>query len=405
MSQTKPRSTSKRASRLQPSVTLKLTALAKQMKQEGKPVIGFGAGEPDFDTPDHIKQAAIAAINDGQTKYTAAAGMPELKTSICKWFEQFRGLSYAPEQIVVSCGAKHSIANILLAVLNDGDDVLIPAPYWVSYPEQVRLADGNPVIIETGPETDFKLTPEVLKNAITPATRVLILNSPSNPSGMVYSKAELAALGEVIAQTDSLVISDEIYGQLLYGDEPFTSIASLSETLKNQTIVVDGVAKAYSMTGWRIGYVAAPVEIAKAMSTIQSHTTSNPTTPAQFAAMAALDGAHSVVTEMLTEFKKRRDVMVAKLNAIPGITCATPEGAFYAFPDISGCFGKKSEAGIITDSMSFCDQLLQVAEVSCVPGSAFGTDACMRLSYATSMDAIEQGIERIATFVASLQDA
>ena len=394
---------SERASRLQPSITLKLTALAKEMKQSGKDVIGFGAGEPDFDTPDHIKQAAIQAIQDGHTKYTPAAGLPELKTAICQWFADHRSLSYSPDQVVVSCGAKHTIANIFLAVLNQGDDVLIPAPYWVSYPEQVRLADANPVIIPTTASTNFKLTPALLESAITPNTKILILYSPSNPSGVVYTRSELEALGRVIEQTNIMILSDEIYGQLVYTNDEYVSIAQLSDQLKEQTIVVDGVAKAYAMTGWRIGYMAGPVEIAKAVSTIQSHTTSNPTTPAQYATIAALTGDHEIVASRAAVFKQRRDMMVNALNEIPGISCALPDGAFYTFPDISGCFGKSSSLGPITDSMSFCDHLLQEAQVACVPGVAFGIDACMRLSYATSEAAIKAGIERIHSFCKELR--
>jgi aspartate aminotransferase len=393
---------SERGAGIQASITMEVTALANQLKSEGKPVIGLSAGEPDYDTPDYIKEAGIKAINEGHTKYTAAAGMPKLIQSICDKLKREHSLDYDPNQIVVSCGAKHSIFNVMMAVLNPGDEVIIPQPYWVSYPDQVAMAGGVSVFIETNDTNDFKITPEQLKNAITPATKLLILNSPSNPTGMVYSKDELKALSDIIVEHNILVISDEIYEKLIYDGE-HTSIASLSPEIKDLTILINGASKAYSMTGWRIGYTAAPANIAKVMSRIQSHSTSNPTTPSQFASLAAFENDDSVVNTMRDAFQERRNIMIEKLNNIPGITCLKPNGAFYAFPNISACFGKSCESGEITDSVSFCKYFLKEKLVACVPGSGFGSEGYIRLSYAASVDNINKALTLLDEWVRSLK--
>ena len=390
------------ASTIEGSVTMEITALANQLKAEGKPVIGMSAGEPDFDTPNYIKEAAIKAIHEGQTKYTAAAGLPALKQLIADKILKDRGVAYTPNQIVVSCGAKHSIFNCLTAIVNPGDDIIFSSPYWVSYPDQVKLLGGNSVVIPTTDATQFKISPDMLAAAITPKTKALILNSPSNPTGIVYSRNELQALANVIVDHQILVISDEIYGKLTYGQQ-HVSIASLGEDIKQLTLFVDGVSKAYSMTGWRVGYTASPVEIATVMGRVQSHTTSNPTTPSQWASMAALKNNDDAIDIMRAEFSKRKEVMVAKLNAIEGVTCVNPQGAFYAFPNISALFGKSSSMGPIHSSVDFCKQLLQQSLVACVPGSGFGAEGYVRLSYATSMAAIEEALERLKKFAEALQ--
>ena len=358
---------SQRGSNIEPSVTMEVTALANQLKAEGKPVIGLSAGEPDFDTPDYIKEAGIQSIKEGHTKYTAVSGMPKLLQSISNKLKRDHHLNYDPHQIVVSCGAKHSIFNVMMAIINPGDEVIIPQPYWVSYPNQVSLAGGVPVFIETDDSSNFKITPEQLESAITPATKMVILNSPSNPTGMVYTKDELSALAEVIISHNILVLSDEIYEKLIYDGE-HVSIASFSPEIKDLTILINGASKAYSMTGWRVGYTAAPLDIAKVMGKIQSHSTSNAATPAQFASLEAFDRDDTVVDSMRDSFHKRRDLMVDQLNEIPGITCLKPNGAFYAFPNISSFFGKKSESGDITDSVSFCKYFLKEKLVACDPG-------------------------------------
>ncbi|RAP36884.1 aspartate aminotransferase [Candidatus Marinamargulisbacteria bacterium SCGC AAA071-K20] len=393
---------SKRGSNIGASITMEVTALANQLKSEGKPVIGLSAGEPDFDTPDYIKQAGIKAINEGHTKYTAASGMPSLKKVISDKLEREHGLSYTPDQIVVSCGAKHSIFNIMMAVINDGDEVIIPQPYWVSYPDQVKMAGGVPVFIETDDSCQFKITPDQLRNAITPSTKLLILNSPSNPTGMVYTKDELLALSEVIIENNILVISDEIYEKLIYEGE-HTSIAGLSGAIKDLAILVNGASKAYSMTGWRIGYTASSLEIAKVMGKIQSHSTSNPATPAQFASLTAFECDDTVVNSMKESFLGRRDLMIKKLNEIQGITCLKPDGAFYAFPKISSFFGKRCESGEITDSVSFCKYFLKEKLVACVPGSGFGSEGYIRLSYAASVHDINTALSLLDEWVCSLK--
>lgn len=395
---------SKRASQAEDSITMAITAMAQKMRKDGQDVIGFSAGEPDFPTPKHVREAAYAAIEAGKTLYTAASGIPELKTAICARFLADQGLAYLPENIVVSCGAKHSIFNVLMALVNPGDEVIVPVPYWVSYPDQVSLVGGVSVYINAGESTEFKITAEQLNAVLTPKSKLLILNSPSNPTGSIYTRPELEALAAVIlAHPHLLVLSDEIYEKLIYDASiGHVSIASLSEAIKSRTIVVNGVSKAYAMTGWRIGYAASSKEIADVMGKMQSHTTSNPTTPSQWAALAALNGPDTEIEMMRAAFDARRQYMVAALNAIPGIRCLAPQGAFYAFPNVSSCFGKKSKSGVIKDSASFCEWLLKDALVACVPGSGFGADDFVRLSYATSMENIKTGIQRIQDWVATL---
>ena len=387
---------------ISPSLTMAITAKANQLKQEGHAVIGMSAGEPDFDTPDHICKAGIAAINEGKTRYTAASGLPILKQAICDRVFVDHKLKYSPDQVVVSCGAKHSIFALLSAFLNPGDEVIVPAPYWVSYPDQLKMLGAKPVIVSCDESTSYKLTPDALKAAVTSKTKLLILNSPSNPTGMVYSAAELKALGDILLAHDLYVLSDEIYAKLVYGVK-HVSMATLSEELKERTFLVDGVAKAYAMTGWRIGYSIVPPYLAKVMSGMQSHSTSNPATPSQYAALEAFSGSQDCVEDMRKVFEKRRSLMVDGLNAIEGIDCLLPEGAFYAFPNVSACFGKRSVKGIeITDSLTFCSAFLDEQLVAAVPGVGFGADANIRMSYAASETDIIQALERLKSFVLSL---
>jgi len=382
---------------------LGITAKAKAMKAEGIDVIGFGAGEPDFDTPEHIKQAAIQAISEGFTKYTPTAGIPELRKAICARLKEDSGLDYEPANVIVSCGAKHSLFNIIQVLCDERDEVIIPGPYWVSYPEMVRVAGATPVIIETTEETGFKITPEMLTTRITPRTKLLILNSPSNPTGSVYSRNELAALAEIILKHRIRVISDEIYDKLIYDGLRAVSIASLGPEIKAQTLVVNGVSKAYAMTGWRIGYVAGDKTIISAISNLQDHSTSNPTSIAQRAALAALTGPQDPVRKMAAEFGKRRDYMIERLNRIPGITCLKPHGAFYAFPNVSGIIGKTYHGKKIRTSMELTELLLTEARVAVLPGSPFGAENYLRLSYATSMKNIAAGLDRIETFAQQIE--
>jgi aspartate aminotransferase len=383
-----------RAASLAPSLTLAISAKAKQLKAAGQDVIGFGAGEPDFDTPQHIKDAAIKALNDGFTKYTAASGIPELKDAIVEKFQRDNGLDYKPSQIVVSCGGKHSCYNIMMAICNSGDEVIIPAPYWLSYPEMVKLAGGIPVILDTTDVTQFKVTPEQLRDAITDRTRLFILNTPSNPTGSVYTPEEIKALGDVCVEKGVMILSDEIYEQLIYGDAVHKSVASFSAEHQAHTIITHGLAKAWSMTGWRLGFLAAPEPIAKAISALQSHSTSNPTSFAQVGGVEALRGSQDHLKEWLPEFDRRRRYAHERLEAMPGISCVNAEGAFYLFPNISGTGMKSTE---------FCDKLLEQSQVAAVPGIAFGSDDYIRISYATGMSQIEKGMERMDAFARSLQ--
>jgi aspartate aminotransferase len=393
---------SSRISAIKPSPTLAITAKANALKAEGRDIIGFGAGEPDFDTPIHIKMAAIKAIEEGFTKYTPVDGIVELKDAIIHKLQRDNQLSYSRSQVVVSCGAKHTLYNLIQVLCEEGDEVIIPSPYWVSYLDMVVLSGARPVIIKTNESQGFKMHPQQLEGAINEKTQAIILNSPSNPAGVVYNASELDALAKTIFKRGILVISDDIYEKIIYDDLPFSNITSVNEEMKNLTIVVNGVSKAYSMTGWRIGYAAGPEEIIAAVTKLQSQNTSNPTSIAQKAAVEALNGNQDGVAEMVAEFRKRRDVIVEKLNAIPGITCMNPQGAFYVFPDISALFGRSYQGRTISNSSDLTAYLLDEADVAVVPGADFGHDDHIRLSYATSMKNIEKGLKRIRSAVMNL---
>jgi len=383
-----------RTASLTPSLTLAIDAKAKKLKAEGVDVCGFGAGEPDFDTPAHIKEAASAALMAGFTKYTPSSGLPELRAAIAEKLQNENGLDYKPNQIIVNCGAKHSCYNAILATCSAGDEVIIPSPCWLSYPEMVKLADATPVLVPTQESNGFKITPDEFRAAMTPATKMIIINSPNNPTGAVYTKEELLALAEVALEEDILMLSDEIYEKITYDHTPHVSLASLGKEIYNLTITINGFSKAYSMTGWRLGYVAAPEPIAAAIDSIQSHSTSNPTAFAQKGAVAALKGDQSFISQMQRAFAERRAFMYEKLTSIPGVTCVQPMGAFYMLPNISS-FG--------LGSVQFCQRLLEEQKVACVPGIAFGSDAHIRLSYACSMENIQKGLDRLAAFCAGLK--
>lgn len=393
---------SKRALSINPSPTLGITAKAKALRAQGIDIIGFGAGEPDFDTPDHIKQAAIKALSEGFTKYTPTAGIIELKQAICSRFKEDIGVDYEPSQVIVSCGAKHSIYNIIQVLCEEGDEVIVPAPYWVSYPEQVRVAQATPVIIDTDEKSGFKITPKSLSKHISKKTKLLILNSPSNPTGAVYSREELEGIAKIAVEKGIWVISDEIYDKLVYDGLKSVSIASLGPEIKAKTIVVNGVSKSYAMTGWRIGYVAGDKEIIGAMSNLQDHSTSNPTSIAQRAALAALTGPQDLVQQMAREYEKRRNYMVERINNIAGLSCLMPPGAFYAFVNISGLLGKSLNGKTISGSMDLTEMLLSEAKVAVLPGLPFGADSYLRLSYATSMENIIAGLDRIEEMIKRL---
>ncbi len=384
-----------RAKKVKPSPTLAVDSKAKELKAKGVDVVNFGVGEPDFDTPEHIKEAAIKAIRDGFTKYTPVGGIDELKEAIISKLEKDNGLKYSKENIIVSCGAKHSLYNIAQALFQEGDEVIIPSPYWVSYPDQVLLNDATPVIVETYEEDDFMLRPEVLESKITSKTKAIILNSPSNPTGFIYNKEALEKIAEIALKYNIFIISDEIYEKLIYDNEKHISIASLSNEIKERTIVVNGLSKSHAMTGWRIGYTAGPAEIIKAMTKIQSQSTSNPTSVAQKAAVAALTGPQDCVEQMRQEFEKRRNYLVEELNKIQGVSCKMPKGAFYAFPNISKILKEKGEKAGIKSSVDLSIYLLEKAHVALVPGSAFGAEGYIRISYATGIDRIKEGVERI----------
>jgi aspartate aminotransferase len=383
---------SDRVQQIKPSPTLAVTNRAAELRAAGKDIIGLGAGEPDFDTPQHIKDAASKAIADGFTKYTAVDGTPALKKAIIDKFQRDNGLSYEPNQILVSCGGKQSFFNLALALLNPGDEVVIPAPYWVSYPDMVKIAEGVPVIVETDQSARFKMTPAQLDAAITSKTKLVVINSPSNPSGVAYTEAELSALAEVLKQyPDVLIATDDMYEHILWAEGGFHNIVTVCPELYDRTLVMNGVSKAYSMTGWRIGYVGGPQKLVAAMKKIQSQSTSNPTSIAQVAAEAALNGDQDCVQQMLVAFKERHDYVVAALNELPGVECVESDGTFYAFPSFKGAM---AAAGIESD-VDFAEKLLNEAEVALVPGSAFGTPGHMRLSYATSMDVLKEAISRL----------
>jgi aspartate aminotransferase len=393
----------KRMAMIKPSPTLAVDAKAKAMKAQGIDVIGFGVGEPDFDTPDNIKDAAIKALKSGFTKYTPAGGTDELKGAVCDKFKNENGIEYSPADILISCGAKHSLYNIFQALLDDGDEVIIPAPYWVSYPDMAYLAGAVPVSIPTTEQSGFKITPQQLQKAITPKTKMLILNSPSNPTGASYSRDDLAGLAQVLLGTPIIVVSDEIYEKLVYDGFTSTSIVTVEPRLKAQTIIVNGVSKTYSMTGWRIGYAAGPADAIKAMANIQSQSTSNPTSFAQKGAVEAMQGPQGFINEMVAEFDRRRTYMVKRLNGIAEFSCLTPNGAFYAFPNVSGVYGRQAEGMAINTSNDFATYLLDKANVAVVAGGAFGADNNIRLSYATSMANIEKGLDRIEKAVNALK--
>jgi aspartate aminotransferase len=385
----------KRVASLTPSTTLAITAKAKELKAAGYDVIGLGAGEPDFNTPQHIIDAAVKAMNEGYTKYTPTGGLPALKEEIIKKFEKDQQLRYEPSEIIVCVGAKYALYTLFQAILDEGDEVIIPTPYWVSYPEQVKLAGGVPVYVEGLEENQFKITPEQLKAAITERTKAVIINSPSNPTGMIYTEEELKALGEVCLEHDILVVSDEIYEKLVYGNARHVSIAQLSPELKAQTVIINGLSKSHSMTGWRIGYAAGNKEIIKAMTNLASHSTSNPTSIAQYAAIAAYSGPQEPVEEMRKAFEERLNIIYEKLIQIPGFTCVKPQGAFYLFPNVREA---ARMAGYDTVDQ-FVAALLEEANVALVPGSGFGAPDNVRLSYATSLDVLEKAVERMKQFM------
>lgn len=393
---------SKRAGAVSASITLAISAKANEMKAAGKDVVSFGAGEPDFPTPQWIIDAAKAAMDRGETRYTPASGTLVLKKAICNKLKRDNGLTYSTDQIVVSNGAKHSLFNACMAVLDEGDEVIIPAPYWVTYPELVRMAGGVPVFVETKKENGFVLTASDLEAAVTDRTRALILNSPSNPCGAKYGKEILEEIAQIAVRHDLIVISDEIYEVLSYDDEPQISIATL-DGMYERTIVVNGLSKAYAMTGWRIGYTAAPKDVTKVMASYQSHATSNPNSIAQAAAVAALNGPTDDMKRMVEEFGKRRDLMISMIRAIPYLDCTEPKGAFYIMMDISGIFGKKINGQVITSPLLFCNALLDEELVAVVPGEAFGAPDCVRLSYAISQENIKKGLSRIESFVQKLR--
>ncbi|AMA08313.1 pyridoxal phosphate-dependent aminotransferase [Picosynechococcus sp. PCC 73109] len=379
-----------RVGQIKPSITLTISAKAKAMKADGIDVCSFSAGEPDFDTPDHIKTAVKAALDAGKTKYGPAPGEPALRQAIAKKLQTENNLPYSPENVIVTNGGKHALYGLMMALIEPGDEVIIPTPYWLSYPEMVILAGGTPIFVETTAATGYKITPDQLRNAITDKTKLFVFNSPSNPTGAVYSPAEVAAIAQVLVEKQVLVVADEIYEKILYGNAVHQSIGSVNDEIFPLTITCNGFAKAFSMTGWRLGYIAAPVELIKGMTTIQSHSTSNVCTFAQYGAIAALEGGLNCVQEMLTAFSKRREVMLGTIQDLPGLSCPSPDGAFYLFVDISA-YG--------LDSLSFCKQLLAEQQVAAIPGVAFGNDRCIRLSYATDLSTIEKGMSRLGKFL------
>lgn len=393
---------SKKSLSIPPSATLALTAKAKALKDEGKDIVEFGAGQPDFDTPDYIKEAAKEALDRGMTKYTPVSGIPQLRKAICEKLKKDNGLFYQPNQIMVTNGAKHALYNAFQALLNPGDEVLIPSPYWNSYPEIVKMADGVPVFVESGESSGFKVTPEQVAAAITPKTKAIILNSPSNPTGAVYDAAELTALGKALAAHPVFVVTDEIYERFLYDGMTHHSIVELCPELKEKAIVINGVSKTFAMTGWRIGYAASPKEVAGIMNSIQGNSTSNPNSIAQWASLAALKNGYEEVEKMRKTFEERRDLAVSLINKTPGISCVTPKGAFYIMLNISEAIGMSFEGKKIGDSLDYCDLLLEHFDVAAVPGVAFGSDDHIRISYATDKESIQKGLERIAQFMAQL---
>jgi aspartate aminotransferase len=393
---------SQRAQMIKPSPTLAITAKAKALSAQGIDVISFGAGEPDFDTPQHIKDAAIVALQQGFTKYTPVGGIDELKEAICAKLERDNKVHYQREQIVVSCGGKHSFYNLAQALIDKGDEVIIPAPYWVSYPPMIELAEGKPVIVDTTEEEGFKLLPHALEQAITPKTKAVLINSPSNPTGSAYTRKELETLADVALRRKILIISDEIYERIVYDGFEQVSIASLGEEVQASTIIVNGLSKTYAMTGWRIGYTAGPQELIAAMNRIQSQSTSNPTSFAQKGALEALQGSQAEIAIMVEEYQKRRDLIWKALTAIKGVTCYKPQGAFYCFPNVSAYLGKDHKGKRIKDTTVLTDYLLDEARVAVVPGIEFGAEGYLRLSYPIAPEVIQEGIKRIKQALARL---
>ncbi len=389
--------------KIKPSITLAVTARANAMKAKGIDVVPLSAGEPDFDTPAHIADAAVEAIRSGFTKYTPSSGTMELKKAVCEKFRRDNGLDYAPSQVIINCGAKHSDFLAMFVLIGPGDEVIVPSPYWVSYPDMVSLAGGTPVIVEGKKEHGLKITPRQLREAITPRTKLLILNSPSNPTGMIYTEQELRALAEVIVDAGIYVLSDEIYEKLLYDGNRHVSIGSLSEEMFRRTITINGTSKAYSMTGWRIGYTAGPEDLIKAMDTVQSQETSNPTSISQKAALAALNGPEDFLAGWVAEYDRRRRYMVDRLNSMEGVTCLLPEGAFYVFPDVSALYGRSCNGKFIAGSVAFSDYMLEEQRIAIIPGGGFGADAHVRLSYATSMANIEKALDRFEAGIKALE--
>ena len=396
---------SNRCRSISPSPTLVIDSKAKAMKKKGIDVVGFGAGEPDFDTPEYIRNAAKAALDEGMTRYTPSSGTLELRTAICEKLKRDNGLEYEPDQIVVSNGAKHSLFNICQTILDPGDEVIIPEPFWVSYPELVQIAGGVPVMVHGHEENDFLVSADDMKPYITPRTKAIILNSPNNPNGCVWPREMLEDIARLAVENQLFVISDEIYEKLVYDGEKHVSIASLGEDIKAQTFVVNGFSKAYAMTGWRLGYCAGPTNVMKAVSALQSHATSNPNSIAQYAGYVALSGGDDIIAAMVAEFDRRRKHIVSRINAIPGLSCRMPKGAFYVMMNISELIGAAQGDKVIRSSTDFAELLLENAKVAVVPGLGFGSDMHVRLSYATSMENIDRGLDRISQFVGSLRKA
>ena len=393
---------SRKAQAIEPSLTLAITAKAKEMKEKGIDVISFSAGEPDFNTPKNIINAAIKAMEDGNTKYTSVNGILQLREAICKKFKDDNVLEYNPSQIVVSTGAKQSLANTFLAILNPGDEVIVSTPYWVSYPELIKLADGKPVFVEGDEKSNYKFTKENLEKAVTAKTKAIVLNTPNNPTGTIYNKEELEVIADFAKKYNIIIISDEMYEKLIYDNENHISIASLSKDAYERTIVINGLSKSYAMTGWRIGYCAASEKIAKLMISIQSHVTSNVCSITQYAALEALNGPQNEITKMINEFEKRRNYMINRIESIDNLSIVKPKGAFYIMINIENCLGKEINGKILNDSMEFCASLLENEKLAVIPGKAFGLNNYIRVSYATSMEAIKEGLNRIESFIKKL---
>ena len=393
---------SSKAKEINPSITVEITAKAKALKEDGINVVSFGAGEPDFNTPDNIIKAAIKAMNEGKTKYTPASGILDLRKAICNKFKNDNNLEYKPSQIVVSTGAKQSLANAFMSILNKGDEVIIPVPYWVSYPELVKLADGVPVLVNTKKENDYKYSIEELRKVVNSKTKAILINSPNNPTGSIYTKEDLLEIADFAKENDLIIISDEIYEKLIYDNEKHISIASLSKDAYERTIVINGLSKSYAMTGWRVGYSASSEEIAKLMGSIQSHVTSNINSISQYAAIEALEGPQDSIKSMIVEFEKRRNYMIDRIEKINGLSFIKAKGAFYIMIDVSNFYGKSINGNIIKTSLDFSKSILKEENLAVIPGIAFGLDNYIRLSYATSMEIIEDGLNTLESYLKRL---